>query len=290
MMKNSSLILEKFKEQGVRINSISHSIFGILTSPICSDEKVSKKPLVVLIPAISGTRIGPQRIFVEIARDVATLGYSCYRMDMAAAGDAMEYSSYESENNQEHPLILWYKGYLDAVTSYFSKGDYSYRDYIFLSISLGCEPVLKYAVDNSYTQVIFLSPTYMDYVEKKTVNKRNVRSYYYKLFNKETWIKLIHFQLNWKNIFRNIIPKRKKFISKRKPLFESINIKPQVFSIFGELDKEFEDSKTYWNKLVESNVLSGFEYKLVKGSDHNFFGYQFKKDLKLALKHWLTSS
>ncbi len=243
------------------------------------------RPLLVLVPAVSGTRIGPQRIFVEIAREAAELGYFSFRMDMNRAGDSLE----DSEviiNTSENPLTSWYSNYLDEVTDFFSKEPYVFKSYLLLSISLGCEPILRYAIKKSYDSVIFLSPTYLDYVNITNVNKKNLKAYLYKIFKKQTWVKLLHFDLNWKKIVRNVIPK-KQAIKKETPSQLIVNGPIEVYSIYGELDKEFTDSNNYWNKLVDEGGLSSFTYKMIKGSDHNFFGYQFKKDVKSILKEWL---
>lgn len=281
----NNTITEAYHEEGICIKSDSFSIFGILTRS--NVVKIGEnKPLLVLVPAVSGTRIGPQRIFVEIAREAAELGYSSFRMDMNRAGDSIQ-DYKEIIDNSENLLISWYSIYLDEITCFFSKSPYSFSNYLLLSISLGCEPILRYAIKRSYISVIFLSPTYLDYVSGTSVNKKNLRSYWHKVFKKQTWIKLFHFDLNWKKIVRNVIPE-KQTIKKQKSSQLIVNKMIEVYSIYGELDQEFIDSKNHWNKLVDNGVLSSFVFKVVKGSDHNFFGYQFKKDVNSILMGWLS--
>ena len=240
------------------------------------------------MPAVSGTRIGPQRIFVEIAREAATLGYSSFRMDMDRAGDSLQ-TSFNIENSIENPLVEWYKDYLDVVTTHFNNEGHNYKKYLLLSISLGCEPILKYAIANLYDSVLFLSPTYLDYINKSNVNSKNLKAYKQKIFKKETWIKLLKFDLNWRKIVKNIISNKKKDSKSNNisGLVDKSEIK--VFGVYGELDAEFKDSMNYWKGLKEKGIIASFVYEIVKNSDHNFFGYQFKEDVKSILKKWLSS-
>lgn len=60
-------------------------LIGIITTP---DERHSHLPAVVLLNAGLLHRVGPNRLNVDLARALATRGYSSLRFDMAGVGDS----------------------------------------------------------------------------------------------------------------------------------------------------------------------------------------------------------
>lgn len=63
------------------------SLFGILTMPRGMEAGVAL-PAVIIVNAGVGTRIGPHRLYVEMARRWAALGYSVLRTDLSGSGDS----------------------------------------------------------------------------------------------------------------------------------------------------------------------------------------------------------
>lgn len=75
------------KEEVLFCNS-SRSLVGILTSPAAptGDPQV---PAVILVNAGLVHRVGPNRIYVTIARALAELGFSVLRIDLSGIGDSL---------------------------------------------------------------------------------------------------------------------------------------------------------------------------------------------------------
>ena len=61
-------------------------LVGVLTEP--SESSVSDRPFFIFLNVGANHRVGPQRMNVELARELASMGYSAFRMDAAGLGDS----------------------------------------------------------------------------------------------------------------------------------------------------------------------------------------------------------
>ncbi len=74
------------KEQVCNFGKDGH-LFGILTTPD-EDVRVADAPIALILNAGIVHRVGPFRMNVDIARQLAQLGYSTLRMDLSGLGDS----------------------------------------------------------------------------------------------------------------------------------------------------------------------------------------------------------
>jgi pimeloyl-ACP methyl ester carboxylesterase len=63
-------------------------LFGILTLPSVSPRKTPELPVFVFLNAGLLHRVGPHRLHVLLARDLARMGFSSLRVDLAGTGDS----------------------------------------------------------------------------------------------------------------------------------------------------------------------------------------------------------
>ena len=63
------------------------SLFGILTTPD-DDVRVDDAPIALILNAGIVHRVGPFRIHVDIARQLAAAGFSTLRLDLSGLGDS----------------------------------------------------------------------------------------------------------------------------------------------------------------------------------------------------------
>ncbi|MDI1314057.1 alpha/beta fold hydrolase [Prosthecobacter sp.] len=66
--------------------SSTPDLFGIMTEPV---EPSTTLPWIVMVNAGAAYRIGPGRIHVALARQLAALGYPCLRLDINGIGDSV---------------------------------------------------------------------------------------------------------------------------------------------------------------------------------------------------------
>jgi len=62
-------------------------LFGILTEPAAASVRLDR-PAVLFLNVGANSHVGPHRMNVELAREVAGLGYSAFRFDVAGLGDS----------------------------------------------------------------------------------------------------------------------------------------------------------------------------------------------------------
>ena len=70
-------------------------LFGVLTEP--NDNVTADLPIILLVNAGSAYRIGPNRLHVLLARQLASQGFRCLRLDLHGLGDSVA-SGREGEN------------------------------------------------------------------------------------------------------------------------------------------------------------------------------------------------
>jgi len=86
--------LDDVRETILQISS-TPDLFGIMTEPVA---RPTSLPWIVMINAGAAYRIGPGRIHVAMARQLAALGYPCLRLDINGIGDSVA-ADPEKEND-----------------------------------------------------------------------------------------------------------------------------------------------------------------------------------------------
>lgn len=256
-------------------------IYGVLRRPVKS------KKIFIFLPASSGTRIGPQRIFVELALALYNIGLSSLCVDIPSIGDS--YSTKEFDNTNTSNYFEWltrkYEYYLQLIIDDITN-KFDFDEISLISISYGCIPCYSYAIKNNIKHLIMLSPDHViGSVEK--INRKNIKSYYYKLFKKSTWGKIMRFQLNYDKIYKNIFNK-KNLNQKQSPNLYSQNNELQILSLFGEKDEKKDVFIKYWENIIRLSKIKKYQYKIVENSDHSFFGWHLKRNVEEYMVTWLS--
>lgn len=289
--------------------SISHSVNGAtgkpfrLLSPIIIESgfvdiygvlrtQQTSETLVILFPGLTGSRIGPQRIYVEIAHELLAHNIASFCLDIPPSGDSIMKRNPDYEGDTMSCYKQLFSDLLDILYDYF-KNNYAFKRYIILAISDGCLPVYYYSSERHSADVILLSPNHdLDHVT--VVNKKNLKNYYLKLFTAATWVKLFTFRLNYKKIYNNIfrVPGRKKAKTEHAHAM-GIHRTRQPFNIlyvFGEKERNLEERFVFWESEIKKNPLNTYQKAIINGADHSFFGWQFKKDVSGEILKWLTGN
>jgi pimeloyl-ACP methyl ester carboxylesterase len=81
------------RERLLRIGKLE--LFGILSEPANASQEL---PTVVILNAGSASRVGPGRLYVQLARHLAGYGFPCLRLDACGLGDSVG-GSVEHEND-----------------------------------------------------------------------------------------------------------------------------------------------------------------------------------------------
>ena len=162
------------KETIVRFGERSGNV-GIL-----SHARVTKpsRPCVILMNSGLVHRVGPNRIYVKLARQLASKGFDVLRMDFSGVGDSLmrrDHLPYEKSSAIEVAQAM------EAVEAELGK-----RDFVLAGICSGAEAALQIA--NADTRVRAIVP--IEFYGYDTSWYR-IYSYRSKLFNPKSWLRLL---------------------------------------------------------------------------------------------------
>jgi hypothetical protein len=253
-------------------------LYGILRYPEAT------RDIVIFLPAATGTRVGPQRIYVQISNHLIKTNKASFCVDLPPHGDSYDNNVKEYCNDNRQKLIQHYGFYLNKIIAYLNS-NYKFENYILCSISLGCIPILSYAKSNNIKKVILLSPNLLSNLN--TINKRNLKNYYYKLFQHETWLKILTFNVQYKKVFRNIVRLQKVKTNKDQALITGNNNLVHVLCIYGEKDIALSTCQKHWKKQLDTGKISKYDEKIIENADHNFFGWNFKEQVASHINKWV---
>jgi alpha-beta hydrolase superfamily lysophospholipase len=128
-------------------------LFGILTSP---NEK-SPRPeqtAVIIVNAGVGTRIGPHRLYVQMARALGALGFSVFRTDLSGTGDSLVENP--EEESDPYPKLA-VSDISDAIT--FLQDQHSIKRFVVAGICSGADVAFRAAVqDLRITGAVIINP------------------------------------------------------------------------------------------------------------------------------------
>jgi hypothetical protein len=240
--------------------------------------------IVVFVPALTGTRIGPQRMFVEISNHLNRYKISVICFDFPLAGDSID------KRGIEYPSIrVYYNNYLSKIHNQL-KQKYLQSEIVYSSISVGCMPILEFSEKNNIDRVLLLSPNHLSN-QTSFINIGNVNAYFIKILQFKTWEKFFLMKLDFNKIFSNIFNTNKKKKSQKVRVKKQIekNVgKVNLLCIFGENDLDLKRNRLFWTLNKKQNRFISYEERIVPNSDHSFMGWKSKMQLITYITDWLN--
>lgn len=117
----------------------------------CSRFADAQQPIIMVHGYFSATRNGPQRLFIELANQLASLGFTVYRFDLSGMG--------ESEGDIKKITFQKHVEDLDAIVDFVQR-EHPNQPITIVAHSLGCNLALcKIQKDFTlYHKVVFLAP------------------------------------------------------------------------------------------------------------------------------------
>ncbi len=168
--------------------SSTPDLFGIMTEPV---ELPTSLPWIVMINAGAAYRIGPGRIHVAMARQLAVLGYPCLRLDINGIGDSVaaepekENDTYAATAFRDVSLVC---DYLHALQSG--------RPIVLLGLCSGAYVAFQSAAQLPHSAIIesiLINPLVFYWKEGMTINDTNTdqlvawREYWNAIFKWSQW-------------------------------------------------------------------------------------------------------
>jgi pimeloyl-ACP methyl ester carboxylesterase len=288
-MKESTVLLGK-----------DRSLVGILTEN--EDENVSKRnDLTGLLFLNAGLihHVGPNRIYVKIARMLASMGFVVLRFDFSGIGDSGprkdKLPATESMNDEVRQAM----DYLEKL-----KG---IKQFICMGLCDGAAAAAQIlAVDHRVKKAILIDPPVPSSPQTELMAHSN---YYSKhaLFNPHSWLKFVFMQSNYRNLFGAILMKIKivlwpnrsqfcedsKMVTELRNFFRSLRMRNvQLFMVYST-DPEGEIGERYFLEVVKEEYLimkdSGLlTTEKLSRTDHLVTPLASQEKLLNMISKWLT--
>ena len=264
--------------------------------------KDNSKPLVILTNSGSVHRVGPNRVYVQLARSLALEGFPVLRFDLSNLGDSVlgkpdnENSPYSDYALQDIAIIL-----------NLMKNKYKFKSFIISGICSGAHNAFHAGLTLSSTfnikETIIINPLrfYSDgYSNQRTTPtyqvERDSQQYSESLFSVDKWKKMLSgkvdliyllnfiYQKTQKKIFCGLFTLAEKIglysgsqLTKDLKEYISHNIKISFFIASRDPGKKLlmNESKITVNAMIKSKKLNIYE---INNADHTFSSLNCRKD------------
>lgn len=254
--------------------------------------------IVILLPSFSGTRIGPQRLYTELSRSLLKKNVASLCVDIPNNGESMDLR--EETSRLVRNTIANFSYYIDLIINDI-KSRLKYTQLYVLSISDGCVPCFNCALTNSFDGAVLLSPN--PFINKiMFFNKKNYKSYLYKIIRRSTWKKVIEFNFDLKKVVLNVF----RFDALFKSIVKDINrsnkennlfndfipvehfskSKLRLLCLYGDKDLEIIGYIRYWRTIKKTLNIKDFEEHVIENCDHSYFGWNNKQKAIKLITEW----
>ncbi len=276
----------------------TRSLIGIVTQPESGSS--ADLPAVILLNSGILHRVGPNRLYVKIARALAAQGFVVFRFDFSGIGDS---SSSEEDISFDERTI----NELDEAMSYLG-AEYLSNEFILIGICSGAK--IAYTTQCNDPRVIGAAPINIPKLLDTTddrlasaVKNRSETSYLLKssLINPGSWLKLFSGRADYRGILRNLNFLLRKLVpAANREYPDTLHIKSDIRSITDRnanllfIYSERDRGLNYLKETLggEMNTLDGsgrFRIEMIK-ANHTFTMLSNQRELIDLIVNWLDSS
>jgi len=234
---------------------------------------------IVFVHALDGNRLGPHRMFVELANRYNLMRYPTFRFDLTGSGDstgAVERDSITAEVRDvvEASRFFMARANLDGV--------------ILLGISRGAR--VCYSVMAEYElplqgMILLSTPVSGSRAAVKSLKAR-LKEYLYKLKDPGHLWKLLSGKAHPRQIWQTLATAaklRRRYQPVNDTAFAS---RCPVLFIYGQLDSNAEESSRYYPLKCRQNAIP-CECHFIDRANHSFFHYKWKEQILDISTKWL---
>lgn len=188
----------KLTEQLCQFGS-SEQLFGILSF---LHTRASDKPTIVLLNSGSVHHVGPNRLYVTLARALSTLGYTCFRFDLEGLGDSVLQGTGRENHPYPEPAIRD----VDTCLQYLNQ-QFGCSRFVLLGLCSGAHTAFHAGVElieHDIVDIISINPLTFRFVEgmslETTQHFQDVAYYKHSARNLKSWLKLLRGKVDIKYI------------------------------------------------------------------------------------------
>jgi len=273
----------------------ARSLVGIVSYPPVTGRNVDR-PAVILLNAGLVHRVGPNRLYVKMARELAAAGFVALRFDLSGIGDSRARQDnlpvYQSAISETQEAMDWLSE---------AKGS---KRFILMGLCSGAANSFYTAChDTRIDGLVLLNAANVD--DPNIRLSRDSRFYWrFALFNPKSWLRVIRGEssyrtilrtvaYNIKNVFapnREISPEMEDLLATLRPQLRTL-IKRDVrmLFVFGEWETgRYLVEKMFADEIREFNPSGNLKIETVPQTDHTFTQLQAQEHLLRVVNHWLN--
>lgn len=234
---------------------------------------------VIFVHAADGNRLGPHRMFVEMAARLNELGIPTMRFDLSGCGD----SSGAISRNDVTPDVADVVAAIDFFISLTQ-----IKSVCLFGISRGsrvCFSLLAKHKQPVSAAILLSTPVSST---KAAVHSLSARIYEYlcKLKYPQNLWKLLAGRANLAQIGKTLLTAfriQRRYGQLGKDKFAS---RCPILFIYGQNDQITAESTKYCSKICDENALP-HECHIIKGANHSYFHYLWKQEIFEISQQWL---
>jgi len=237
---------------------------------------------IVFVHAADGNRLGPHRMFVELARKFNGLGYATLRFDLRGCGD----SSGSTSNGGIEAEVL---DVVNAVKFFRAWGELD--EVILFGISRGARVCYRAMAGHELCLegMILLSAPVPGSKAGFSSFAGELKQYACKLKQPSYAWKLISGRANTGGIHRTLatalkLGRRYKQIERR-----CFATRAPILFIYGSHDPIAKGSSLYYKAECKKNQVN-CDCRFISGANHSFFHYKWKEQIFDISEQWLVSN
>lgn len=237
---------------------------------------------ILFVHADDGNRLGPHRMFVEMAQTFNTMGYPTFRFDLSGCGDS-------SGGNSNGDIA---KDIFDTINAIrFFQVTEKLRCVILFGISRGARVAINVLeVDKlPLGGMILLSTPFSSKRAAWNNFGAYLREYLRKLKDPGYLLKLIKGKVHFVHIWRTLAN-----AWNIKSRYADVEVNQSasrcpILLIYGECDPIGKEALEYYtDKCRESNLP--VESHTIRQANHSFFHYKWKEEIRMISLEWLKSA
>jgi alpha-beta hydrolase superfamily lysophospholipase len=204
------------EERLCRFGDAGH-LFGILSRPV----HAPNAPAVVLFNAGSVHHVGPHRLSVMLARELAAAGFACLRFDLEGLGDSV----LRGGGRENHPYQPTASADAGAALDHLQR-QFGYTRFIAIGLCSGAHTAFHAGLDleqYDITDLVLINPLTYYWTEGMSLQTseqyRDALSYRKSMRQLGRWMKLVRGQVNLRNLFRVAASQSRQLLNSRAQAF-----------------------------------------------------------------------
>ena len=170
-------------------------LFGVLTRI----SEATDRPAVVVFNAGAAHHVGPNRLYVELTRNLAAIGLACLRFDLESLGDSVNRAPARENYPYPHGAVADGRAAIEHLC-----GQYGYRRFIALGLCSGAHTVFHLGLEAAelpVEEIVMVNPMQFYWVEGMSLDTsrrfEDMVQYRKSMRDPRRWLKLARGDVNF---------------------------------------------------------------------------------------------